>query len=167
MAFFDKLTRLTKELTDNASLQLKLAEEKRKIPELYERLGQFVFTRFEQGEPTDEAYSKIINSILAVKESIGSIENEIETARNYVERKSTCPMCGAVNTNADVCVICGSEIPASAQETCEDECCCEDDCCCEDECCTDDKCCKDECCDQPKDCESKKDDCGCGCNSDK
>lgn len=127
MALFDKLTSMTKELTDSAKLNLKLAEEKRKLPELYERLGQFVFTRYQMGEATDEAYAQIINSILSVKESIRTIGDEIEQKRTYVERKSVCPMCGAMNTNAEVCVICGSELPA--EEACECECECGEDCC--------------------------------------
>ena len=121
MAFFDKLTSKTKELTDSAKLSLKLAEEKRKLPELFERLGQFVFTRYQMGEMTDEAYSQIISAILSVKENIRSISDEIEGIRSYVERKCVCPMCGAVNTNATVCSICGSELAS-------DDCGC-DDCC--------------------------------------
>lgn len=132
MAFFDKLTSKTKELTDSAKLSLKLAEEKRKLPELYERLGQFVFNRYQMGEATDEAYAQIINAILSVKESIRSIGDEIEGIRSYVERKSVCPMCGAANTNTDVCVICGSEIPAPAEEPCDCGCASEG-CCCENE----------------------------------
>ena len=126
MAFFDKLTSKTKELTDSAKLSLKLAEEKRKLPELFERLGQFVFTRHQIGEATDEAYSQIISAILSVKENIRSISEEIDGIRNYVEKKSICPMCGAVNTNATTCAICGSAIPAT------DDCCC-DECCSEEE----------------------------------
>ena len=126
MAFFDKLTSMTKELTDSAKLNLKLAEEKRKLPELYERLGQFVFNRYQMGEATDEAYAQIINNILSVKENIRTIGDEIEEKRTYVERKCVCPMCGAMNTNAEVCVICGSELPA--EETCD----CGEDCCEED-----------------------------------
>ena len=127
MAFFDKFTSKTKELTESAKLSLKLAEEKRKLPELYERLGQFVFTRYQMGEPTDEAYYQIINAILSVKDNIRSIGDEIESIRTYVERKSVCPMCGAVNTNTDVCMICGSDIPTGTEE-----CACEaDDSSCE------------------------------------
>ena len=122
MALLDLLTSKTKELTDSAKLALKLAEEKRKLPELYERLGQFVFTRHQMGEVTDEACAQIINSILAVQDSIRAISEEIEEKRSYVERKSVCPMCGATNTNAEICVICGSPIPA--EETCECECDC-------------------------------------------
>ena len=129
MAFFDKLTSMTKDLTDSAKLSLKLAEEKRKLPELYERLGQFVFTRYEMGEPTDEAYSQVINAILAVKENIRSIGDEIEGIRSYVEKKSVCPMCGAVNTNSSVCVICGSDIPETAEDACGCDCGCEDEGC--------------------------------------
>ncbi|MBR5948458.1 MAG: hypothetical protein IKZ82_07425 [Clostridia bacterium] len=129
MAFLDKLTSKTKELTDSAKLSLKLAEEKRKLPELYERLGQFVFTRYQMGEATDEAYAQIINTILSVKESIRAIGDEIEEKRTYVERKCVCPMCGAMNTNTDVCVICGSEIPAPADDACDCGCECGDACC--------------------------------------
>lgn len=126
MDFFDRLTSKTKELTDSARLTFKLADEKRKLPELYERLGQFVFTRYEMGEATDEAYTQIINNILSVKENIRAISDEIDGIRSYVEKKSVCPMCGAVNTNATVCTVCGSDIPSDAE--CESDCgCCEDD----------------------------------------
>lgn len=126
MDFFDRLTSKTKELTDSARLTFKLADEKRKLPELYERLGQFVFTRYEMGEATDEAYTQIINNILSVKENIRAISDEIDGIRSYVEKKSVCPMCGAVNTNATVCTVCGSDIPA--EDACESDCgCCEDD----------------------------------------
>lgn len=123
------------------------------LKELYEKLGNAVYTMVKSDFDNKELMDSIISEIDEVKNTLQLVTAKMAEYKNTV----ICSACGAVNEkDAAYCNKCGNRFPPKAEdaavdscECCEEttECTCEDvpeeECCCKaeaDTCCTEDSC---------------------------
>lgn len=122
MAFFDKVGSKAKELADSAKINLKISDEKRKLPDLMEQLGGIVWAKYDAGEIVDPDMCAICERIRCVHNSISSLNAELEQVKAAAENPpasapasdgptSNCSECGAVlNPNQMFCSVCGTKV---------------------------------------------------------
>lgn len=125
MAFFDKVTDKAREIADSAKINVKIAEEKRRIVDLKEQAGILVWSKYCMGEVTDKDIVAICEQIKASYEAIDALNDELI---NRVRNKQTepadadptldmqddikCTQCGAtLAKEQNFCGNCGAKAP--------------------------------------------------------
>ena len=134
MAFFDKLNKLVKDTGDKANelleigkLNAKISTEKSAISTIKEQMGEYVWSKYQEGAAFDEQLSEYCASIQASLEAIAELQSQIDELKAPKEEEApavpTCPACGVqVAEDAKFCPSCGAklEAPAPAQEPAEE-----------------------------------------------
>lgn len=134
MAFFDKLNKLVKDTGDKANelleigkLNAKISTEKSAISTIKEQMGEYVWSKYQEGAAFDEQLSEYCASIQASLEAIAELQSQIDALKAPKEEEApavpTCPACGVqVAEDAKFCPSCGAklEAPAPAQEPAEE-----------------------------------------------
>ena len=132
MGIFDKLSSMAKEATDKASdmieiqkVNSKIGEEKRKISDMKEKIGEYYWEKHASGEQLEEEPTELCKGIDLAKEAIIKYEAEIkaiqgeapsaEAQAEGVEMKA-CPSCGVwVPSGKKFCPQCGQNMSESQQ----------------------------------------------------
>ncbi|MCE5196703.1 MAG: zinc-ribbon domain-containing protein [Negativicutes bacterium] len=136
MAFFDRLSKAAKNVTNRGAdmvevtrLNAKISNDKSAIEAVKTRIGDFYWKKFEEGAPLDDDVAKMCLEIKEIQKSITALQEEIEAINarqekeeEAVESVSKCPNCGAaVAAGAKFCGVCGTKIemkpPEPAQDT--------------------------------------------------
>lgn len=135
MAFFDKLNKLVKDTGDKANelmeigkLNGKISTEKSAIATIKEQMGEYVWSKYQEGAAFDEQLSEYCASIQASLEAIAELQAQIDELKAPKEEPvpavPTCPACGVeVSADAKFCPSCGAklEAPAPAEEPAQEE----------------------------------------------
>ena len=122
MAFFDDLSKKisqvsqsavqkTKDLGDITKLNVAIADEEKKLNNLYIEIGKkYVETHSQDSE---EAFSAMVHSCKVITDQIKSYKEQIKEIKGYVK----CEKCGSdvLNTNS-FCSECGHPIPKPVVE---------------------------------------------------
>ena len=137
MAFFDKLNKLVKDTGDKANelleigkLNAKISTERSAISTIKEQMGEYVWSKYQEGAAFDEQLSEYCASIQASLEAIAEIQAQIEEIKAPKEEPTpaapavpTCPACGnQVSEEAKFCPDCGAklEVPVPAEAPVEE-----------------------------------------------
>jgi uncharacterized protein YpuA (DUF1002 family) len=116
MEFFNKISdkivstgaevsQKAKEVSQVVSLKNKIHTEEGKITQLYQNIGQKFFEDHKDDE--DAAYAEDIRSIIAAKEGIRTLKEQI----NEINGTGTCPQCNeTISADAAFCPKCGAKI---------------------------------------------------------
>lgn len=112
MAFFDKVSTKAKELADNAKINVRIADEKRNISELKEKLGNAVWEKYCGNDTSDAEISHLCESLRIAYDNIESMTAELEKkARVTQDDELLCSNCGAKLTKEQAfCGKCGSKV---------------------------------------------------------
>ncbi len=104
------------ELLEETRLRLAIISEQNKIDELYEKLGDKVYSMYEEGESLGEKFDGDCEKIQEIKQRISSMKNRVKELRNV----KTCTRCSTeVNLAYQYCPRCGEklEMPPPPVET--------------------------------------------------
>ncbi len=106
MAFFDDIGKKTKNLADSAKINVALAEEEKRLNNLYYQVGKLYVSL----HPTDYQYE--FGGVMA---QIAEVEGKLAEYRQQLQQLkgvSPCPRCSAeVPRNSAFCPNCGNEMP--------------------------------------------------------
>jgi len=121
MAFWDKVTEVTKNVTDKTNdmlevgrLNAKISATQKKIDEKVLIIGDYYLNLFDQGNmPVDELQEAYFD-INQLREEIAALQaqiNELKGVPADAAGKTVCADCGAVlQSNAKFCASCGKRI---------------------------------------------------------
>ena len=124
MAFFDKITELTKSATDKAGsmievnrLGMRVSSEEKNVAELVRKIGAYYVAKMDAGyepEAEDAEAAAYYRELLGVRETIEGNKADIQKLKNDGEKRAAdvkCTFCGHVNhANAKFCGECGSKL---------------------------------------------------------
>lgn len=125
MAFFDKVTDKAREIADSAKLNVKIAEEKRRIADLKELVGNLVWRKYCDETVSDmdivaiceqirDAYANIdsLNDELSGRSKAKAAEQPPEAASSSSDEVVICLQCGAtLAKEQNFCGNCGAKAP--------------------------------------------------------
>lgn len=94
------------ELLEETKLRLSMINEENKVEELYEKLGEKVFSLHEKGESLGEDFNQECVEIQSIKQNISSMKKRIKELRHL----KTCPQCSfEVDLTYEFCPKCGAK----------------------------------------------------------
>ena len=153
----DKAGKVTDKAVEFSKLKYQSAVLSSELRNLYEKLGNAVYTMVKSDFDNKDLMDSIISEIDEVKEKLQQINIQIAEYKNTV----ICPACGAVNDkDACYCNKCGNKFVEKKEECCctdeeESDCCCgETSCCCEEKSDCEENC----CCGEDKECGCNEED---------
>ena len=134
----DKAGKATDKAVEYSKMKYQSMQLSAELRELYEKLGNAVYTMVKSDFDNKDLMDSIIAEIDDVKERLETLNIKMAEQRN----SQVCPACGAVSSKeACYCYRCGNkfvpkEEAAAEEETAEEEesCCCEESCSCGCEC---------------------------------
>lgn len=123
MAFFDNLGKKmsqvaqtavekSKDLAENAKINLAIAAEEREIEKAYKHIGEWYFNNYgDNCDPSQaETTAKIKASLVKIEEFRAQLDAEEETPAEEKAGK-TCPTCGEkVEEDSKFCPACGAQL---------------------------------------------------------
>lgn len=111
------------EILEETKLRLAMLNEQNKVEELYEKLGEKVFSLYGKGESLGEDFDNQCKEIQALKETINSMKSRIKELRNI----KACPKCSIeIDLSYQYCPRCGEKQemppppPEETREVCPD-----------------------------------------------
>ncbi len=153
----DKAGKVTDKAVEFSKLKYQSVVLSSELRNLYEKLGNAVYTMVKSDFDNKDLMDSIISEIDEVKEKLQQINIQIAEYNNTV----ICPACGAVNDkDACYCNKCGNKFVEKKEECCctdeeESDCCCgETSCCCEEKSDCEENC----CCGEDKECGCNEED---------
>lgn len=108
MAFFDDISKKTKNLADSAKINVAISDEEKKLNNLYYQVGKLYVSL----HPTDYQYEfgGMMTQIVEIEAKL----NEYRQQLQQIKGVSPCPKCGGdVPRNSAFCPACGCEMPRS------------------------------------------------------
>ncbi len=107
----EKLTKVVADKTTNivdvTKLNLSLNETERKTSKLYEKIGNFVYTKYAEGTEFDGELKEICAEIDSLKKDAAKLKEQVAALKNT----SACPSCGQLNDkSSDYCSKCGEKL---------------------------------------------------------
>ncbi len=112
MAFFDKVSTKAKEFADNAKINVRIADEKRNISDLKEKLGNAVWEKYCGSDAADAEISRLCESIRIAYGNIDSLTAELEKKPKATQNEELfCRNCGAkLSCGQAFCGKCGTKV---------------------------------------------------------
>jgi hypothetical protein len=105
MAFFDEISKKTKDMAENVKLNSALSDKEKLAVKQYEQLGRMYYASIIDNVPDE--YASIVNSIKATEASIADTKHQINALKGIVY----CPNCKAeCPANSAFCLNCGTSI---------------------------------------------------------
>ena len=143
----DKAGKVTDKAVEFSKLKYQSVVLSSELRNLYEKLGNAVYTMVKSDFDNKDLMDSIISEIDEVKEKLQQIHVQIAEYKNTV----ICPACGAVNDkDACYCNKCGNKFAEKKEDCCcGDTCECDSEaCCCEENSETGETCCcgEEDCC---------------------
>lgn len=94
------------ELLEETKLRLAIINEQGNLDELYENLGNKVFSAYERGESQGEDFDEDCSEIRSIKEKIASMKVKIKELKNI----KACPKCRLeIDLTYQYCPQCGAK----------------------------------------------------------
>lgn len=94
----------SEELIEIQKIKGKISKQESNINDFIKKIGEVVLAKFEAGEPTFDEAEELCNQIMAAREEMANLEEEILELKHI----RTCPSCGAENEDeVTFCPKCG------------------------------------------------------------
>lgn len=120
MNIVDEMANRSKDLSDSIKLNHQLTEERRRLPELFSKLGELAYERYQKGESSDPGLLPICHEISQIYSRIDEINvrlEEIKNGRPAVEESAVSEPAAPQNENPPqvlFCTECGTKLVPGA-----------------------------------------------------
>ena len=99
------------ELLEETKLRFSIMNEQGKMEDLYQVLGEKVFSSYEKGKSLGEEFDNECKEIQSLKESINSLKGRAKELRNI----KVCPQCSLeMDLSSQYCPQCGFKMEATS-----------------------------------------------------